>query len=113
MVKLQSRGTPSKSNAAFWNGDIPWLSAKDMKTPRILDTEDHVTSERAENGTRLVEAGTTLILVRGMTLHNDVPICMAARSLPTHHHMRSGEADDLEVLGQFGGAPDLSVSGFQ
>ena len=70
MVKLQSRGTPSKSNAAFWNGDIPWLSAKDMKTPRILDTEDHVTSERAENGTRLVEAGTTLILVRGMTLYS-------------------------------------------
>lgn len=24
-------GTPSRDNLAFWNGDIPWVSPKDMK----------------------------------------------------------------------------------
>jgi type I restriction enzyme S subunit len=89
VVKLLSGGTPSKANPNYWNGVIPWLSAKDMKTPRILDTEDHVTAEGAENGTRLVEAGTTLVLVRGMTLHNDVPICLAARSLTFNQDVKA------------------------
>jgi type I restriction enzyme S subunit len=24
-------GTPNRDNLAFWNGDIPWVSPKDMK----------------------------------------------------------------------------------
>jgi len=96
IAKLLSGGTPSKANPTFWNGDIPWLSAKDMKTPRILDTEDHVTADGAENGTRLVEAGTTLILVRGMTLHNDVPICMAARSLTFNQDVKAAVSENPE-----------------
>lgn len=29
-VTMMSGGTPSKANAAFWQGDIPWVSCKDM-----------------------------------------------------------------------------------
>ncbi len=40
LVDIRSGGTPSKANPAFWNGSIPWVSAKDMKnffwrTPKI------------------------------------------------------------------------------
>jgi len=46
-----------------------------MKSFRLWDAEDHLSDEGASNGTRVVPAGTILMLVRGMTLHNDVPIC--------------------------------------
>jgi len=72
-----SGGTPSKSNSNYWGGNIPWVSAKDMRKSFLSDSEDHVTTQGATNGTRILPVGATLILVRGMTLHNYVPICFA------------------------------------
>ncbi len=77
-VKLQSGGTPSKSRTDFWNGNIPWVSAKDMKTFWVEDSEDHLTEAGAAKA-KIVPARSTLILVRGMTLHNDLPICRLRR----------------------------------
>ncbi len=84
-----SGGTPSKSNPAYWGGDIPWISAKSMKNFYLLDSEDRVTKEAIENGARLVEAGDILMLVRGMTLHNDVPICVATRQMTFNQDVKS------------------------
>ncbi|MBI4529539.1 MAG: restriction endonuclease subunit S [Deltaproteobacteria bacterium] len=78
-VLLQSGGTPSKSRLDFWLGDVPWVSAKDMKSYWIKDTEDHLSENGAKEATRIVAQGTTLLLVRGMTLHNDIPICRVRR----------------------------------
>lgn len=86
---MTSGGTPSKSNPAFWGGSIPWLSAKDMKTARIYDTEDHVTALGAANGTRVAKEGATLLLVRGMTLLSDVPICSAGRDLTFNQDVKA------------------------
>ncbi|HET7370350.1 MAG TPA: restriction endonuclease subunit S, partial [Gammaproteobacteria bacterium] len=74
-VSLRSGGTPSKARADFWSGTNPWISAKDMKSYWIDGTEDTLSSLGAEHATRIVPAGTTLILVRGMTLHKEIPIC--------------------------------------
>ncbi len=78
-ILLQSGGTPSKSRPDYWSGDLPWVSAKDMKSYWIDDSEDHLSEAGANAATRVVEGGTTLLLVRGMTLHNDVPICRVRR----------------------------------
>jgi len=74
-----SGGTPRKSNAEFWNGTIPWISGKDLKSFYLNDGEDHITAEGAEAGSRLIPPGTILLLVRGMTLHNDVPVAVVTR----------------------------------
>ena len=50
-----------------------------MKSYWIEDTEDHLSEQGAEEATRIVPEGTTLLLVRGMTLHNDIPICRVRR----------------------------------
>ncbi|WP_343548846.1 N-6 DNA methylase [Ralstonia sp.] len=73
---LSSGGTPSKENANYWIGDIPWVSAKDMKTDVISDAALHI-SEKAvrETATNVAPVGSLLILVRGMGLANGVPIC--------------------------------------
>ena len=84
-----SGGTPAKSCAEYWGGSIPWVSAKDMKRFRIEDTEDHVTEVGVDNGTKLVPEGTVLLLARGMTLINDVPICVARRPVAFNQDVKA------------------------
>lgn len=74
-----SGGTPSKARPDYWNGDIPWVSAKDMKQQRVRDSEDHISPKGLADGSRIAPKGATLILVRGMTLISDVPICVVER----------------------------------
>ena len=52
-----------------------------MKRFRLRDTEDHVTAEGVANGTKLVPTGTVLLLVRGMTLLNELPVCITERPM--------------------------------
>ncbi len=94
VARLLSGGTPTKSNPAYWGGETPWISAKDMKSIRIADAPDHVTSEGLQNGTRLAPRGAVLVLVRGMTLLNDVPICVAARPVAFNQDVKAIIADD-------------------
>lgn len=84
-----SGGTPFKGNDAFWSGSIPWVSAKDMKSFRLHDAEDHISPAAIGNGGKLVPAGTILLLVRGMTLHNDVPICMVTREMAFNQDIKA------------------------
>jgi type I restriction enzyme S subunit len=86
---FSSGGTPSKANPAFWSGDIPWISAKDMKSLRIVDAEDRLTVAGLAAGSRLAPRGSTLVLVRGMTLLNDVPICIAGRDVAFNQDVKA------------------------
>jgi type I restriction enzyme S subunit len=84
-----SGGTPSKSRADFWTGTIPWVSAKDLKVFRLHDAEDHVTPQAIDAGSRLAPAGSIFLLVRGMTLHNDVPVCVAMRDMAFNQDIKA------------------------
>lgn len=89
VADFSSGGTPSKANSAYWNGNIPWVSAKDMKSPRLQDTEDHISEMGLASGSRLAPAGSTLVLVRGMTLLNDVPMCIASRDVAFNQDIKA------------------------
>lgn len=89
MADFLSGGTPSKSRPEYWTGPVPWVSAKDMKRFRLEDTEDHVCEDAVSNGTRLVPAGTVFLLTRGMTLLNDVPICVAQRQMTFNQDIKA------------------------
>lgn len=78
-VTLASGNTPSKANPGYWGGATPWVSAKDMGDFWVEDAEDHLTPEGVAVASRLVPAGTVLLLARGMTLHKRVPICKLAK----------------------------------
>jgi type I restriction enzyme, S subunit len=98
-VEWLSGGTPFKGNTAFWSGAIPWASAKDMKSFHLDDTEDHISEEAVGNGGKVVPAETILLLVRGMTLHKDVPICLTAREMAFNQDIKAlRPAKDLNGL---------------
>lgn len=77
IADLQSGGTPKKSNDAYWNGHIPWISPKAMTSVHVHDSDERVTDDAVGNGTRLVPKGSVLVMVRGMGLHQGVRISQA------------------------------------
>jgi type I restriction enzyme S subunit len=89
LVRFASGGTPSREDPRFWNGDIPWLSAKDLKKFRLNDSIEKVTREGLNNGTHLIEAGSVLILVRGMTLLKDVPVGVTERAVAFNQDLKA------------------------
>lgn len=89
IAEFQSGGTPSKGNFEYWNGSIPWVSAKDMKHMVLDDTGHHITDAAVEDGAKLVPAGTVLMLTRGMTLLKDVPICLLVRPMSFNQDVRA------------------------
>jgi type I restriction enzyme, S subunit len=80
LARAVSGGTPSKQREDYWGGEIPWVTAKDLKSFFITTTGLHVTGKGAAEGSKIVPPGTVLVLVRGMALLKDVPIAVA--SLP-------------------------------
>jgi type I restriction enzyme, S subunit len=89
VAEFMSGGTPSKENAEYWVGTIPWVSAKDMKQFRLDDSIDHVSEEVVRGATKLVPANTVFLLVRGMTLLNDVPICVTRRPMTFNQDIKA------------------------
>ena len=70
-----SGGTPSKGNAAYWRGTIPWVSAKDLKADRIFDAELHISQQACdESAAKMAPVGSLLMLVRGMGLANGIQV---------------------------------------
>jgi restriction endonuclease S subunit len=82
VTRRVSGGTPSKENDAFWRGNIPWVSPKDMKEDVLSDTEDHVSESAVEgSATSLVPAGTLLCVVRSGILKHSLPLAITAREM--------------------------------
>ncbi|MEQ4519292.1 restriction endonuclease subunit S [Pseudarthrobacter sp. B907] len=75
LVRVMGGMTPSKENAAFWGGDIPWVSPKDVKTD-VLDGSLDCITQTALDGTNIsfVPRGSVVIVVRGMILARTVPV---------------------------------------
>lgn len=77
-------GTPSTTNSLYWDGDIPWVSAKDMKQDLIFSTQDFITELAVkESSTSFIPDERVLIVVRsGILKHtlpvaiNKVPVCI-------------------------------------
>ena len=75
-AEMFSGGTPSKREEAWWTGPVPWASPKDLKVPRLKDTEDHISVDAAATESRLLPARSLLLVVRGMILAKDVPVAL-------------------------------------
>jgi type I restriction enzyme, S subunit len=84
-----SGGTPSMPNDTFWGGEIPWVSAKDMKVPRLRDSKLHVTQSAIGNGTRVAPLGSILIVVRGMILAHTLPVAEAERPIAFNQDIKA------------------------
>ena len=74
-----SGGTPSKKRDEYWNGDIPWISASSMYGSRYSDSKLKITEEGLKAGSKIVPEDTVLLLVRGSSLHQRIPVGISLR----------------------------------
>ena len=82
--------TPSMEVAEYWEGDIPWVTPKDMKRSSISDSSIRIT-ERALQRTALsrIDAGSVLLVVRGMILARRVPIAWTTKEVTINQDMKA------------------------
>ena len=89
-------GTPSKEREQFWvGGNIPWVSPKDMKTLRIIDTEDHLSvTALEETSLKLFPAGTVLIVVRSGILQRTLPVAVSQVPVTINQDLKGISSED-------------------
>lgn len=98
LCEIWSGGTPRKSVTEYWNGDIPWVSGKDLKRPALDDAIDHVSAAGVGAGSRLAPEGAVLLLVRGMGLSKDLPVAVINRPMAFNQDIKA-----LVSRGQYSG----------
>jgi type I restriction enzyme S subunit len=90
-------GTPSKANANYWNGDIPWASVGDLSIPGITinSTRNFITSEGLKNSSsHLVPKDSVIVAVKispgKMKIANDnIAINQDLRGLVLHDFLNN------------------------
>lgn len=69
--------TPSMSRSEFWDGDIPWVSPKDMHTAVIRGSEMRVTAKALDQTSlKLVPSGSILFVTRSGILRRTLPVAL-------------------------------------
>lgn len=89
LCDIWSGGTPKKGVEAFWEGDIPWVSGKDIKRPAISDAIDHVSEAGAAAGSRIAPSDAVLVLVRGMGLAKDLPVATISQPMAFNQDVKA------------------------
>jgi len=84
-----SGGTPSKSRAEYWAGQIPWISSGELTAMRVHDSSLHISEEGAEAGSRIVAPETTLVVVRGMSLAKEFRMGMTSREVAFNQDIKA------------------------
>jgi type I restriction enzyme M protein len=69
VCNVQSGGTPSRSNNAYWGGSIPWVGSTVCKDGKVRSADEFITEEGLENSAaKLFRTKTTLIALVGATI---------------------------------------------
>jgi type I restriction enzyme S subunit len=96
LVDVAGGATPDTGKAELWDGDIPWVSPKDMKRDEIEDAEDHVTPlALSRSALRLIDPVVVLIVVRGMILAHSFPTAVTTRPVTINQDMKALRCREL------------------
>ena len=93
---FSSGKTPSMSNPQFWNGNIPWVTSKDMKRPVITDSEMHI-SELAASTMQLYPTDTLLLVARSGILKRLLPLCKLGIDSTINQDIKAFSLYDIEL----------------
>lgn len=83
-------GTPSKKHPEYYNGDIPWVTPKDMKTQIIMDSIDHINQEGITNSSaKLIPNNSLLMVIRSGILKKKLPVSINKRDVTINQDMKA------------------------
>ncbi|OYQ25109.1 hypothetical protein CHU93_14885 [Sandarakinorhabdus cyanobacteriorum] len=86
LCSIVGGGTPSRKNPAFFGGDIPWVSIKDLVGDEVSEPEEYITEEAIRSSaTRIVHKGSILVATRvGLG-----KVAMAGRSVAINQDIKA------------------------
>ena len=69
-------GTPKRSEAHYWNGEIPWVKISDMLQGRITETDERITQAGLDGSTaKLLQIQTGTLLVSIFATIDELLFC--------------------------------------
>ena len=102
VASFSGGGTPSRENLAFWNGDIPWVSPKDMKVERIADSEETITEIGLQNSSSKLQAAfQVLMVVRSGILQHTIPVAINEVPVALNQDMKAIDFGRHRVISEF------------
>lgn len=85
-----SGGTPSKNNSSYWNGTIPWASAKDFKRLFISNTEDTISELGLKmSSAKIVPANSLVMVVRSGILKHTLPTAVNLKEITINQDIKA------------------------
>jgi type I restriction enzyme S subunit len=95
LKSIQGGGTPSTENDDYWNGNIPWVSPKDMKVRYIDSTKDYINQEAIQNSSaQLIMPGRLLMVVRSGILKHTLPLAINITEVSVNQDLKAIEVND-------------------
>ena len=106
LAEIQSGGTPSRSNSAYWNGDIPWVKISDIKGMYVTETEEFITEEGLMNSSaNFVNACNDLFIISVLTQYDNL-------KCPGHPNELPGTINKLYFLAASANFLSSSINDF-
>lgn len=83
-------GTPPRDQVCYWNGSIPWVSPKDMKTEVVNTTFEGITEGGVKNSSvAMIDSGSLLIVCRSGILQHTLPVAINSVPVTINQDMRA------------------------
>ena len=93
--KIMGGGTPSKSQKEYYNGNIPWVTPKDMKIDFINTSKILITQLGVDNSSaNIVPKGAILMVIRSGILKHTLPLAIATCPLTINQDMKAFICND-------------------
>lgn len=88
--EIYGGGTPSKAHEEYYeNGNIPWVSSKDMKTDVLTDSQIKINQLGIENSTaRLVPVNSVIMVIRSGILKHTLPVAINAVPITVNQDLK-------------------------
>lgn len=88
--EIYGGGTPSKSHPEYYEeGDVPWVSSKDMKTDILTDSQIKINQLGVENSTaKMVPVNSVIMVIRSGILKHTLPVAINAVPITVNQDLK-------------------------
>ena len=89
-AEIYGGGTPSKAHSEYYeDGDIPWVSSKDMKTDVLYDSQIKINQLGVENSTaKMVPINSVIMVIRSGILKHTLPVAINAVPITVNQDLK-------------------------
>ena len=102
LVDTFSGGTPSKNNPQYWQGNIGWISPKDIKGFYIHTAEDFISQAAIiDSSTKIAPKGSIVIVARSGILAHTLPVSILSNDFAINQDIKAVLTRDDNIIPEY------------